>query len=96
METTEYSKKFDDRANPQQGFVALMVCSEADAACPLVKGAAVRVSMPYLDPKIYDGSIFEAAKYAERRDDIGRLMLATMMQARQRVTAAARQPGKGS
>jgi arsenate reductase (thioredoxin) len=96
METTEYSKKFDDPANPQQGFVALMVCSEADAACPFVKGAAVRVSMPYLDPKIYDGSIFEAAKYAERRDDIGRLMLATMMQARQRVTAAARQPGKGS
>ena len=32
-----------------------MVCGEADAACPFVKGAALRVSMPYLDPKIYDG-----------------------------------------
>ena len=37
-------------ANPQQGFAALMVCSEADAACPFVKGAACgcrcRISIP--------------------------------------------------
>ena len=64
------------------GFAALMVCGEADAACPFVKGAALRVSMPYLDPKIYDDSAYEAAKYAERRDDIGRLMLSVMMQVR--------------
>jgi arsenate reductase len=82
METTEFSKKFDDPVNPQQGFAALMVCGEADAACPFVKGAALRVSMPYLDPKIYDGGVFETAKYAERRDDVGRLMLSVVMQAR--------------
>ena len=85
FEATEFSKRYDDPANPQQGFAALMVCGEADAACPFVKGAALRVSMPYLDPKIYDGGAYEAAKYAERRDDIGRLMLAVMMQARRRV-----------
>jgi arsenate reductase (thioredoxin) len=84
-EATEFSKRYDDPANPHQGFAALMVCSEADAACPFVKGAALRVSMPYLDPKIYDGGAYEAAKYAERRDDIGRLMLSAMMQARRRV-----------
>ena len=83
MEAEEFSKRYGDRANPQQGFAALMVCGEADAACPFVKGAALRVSMPYLDPKIYDGSAFEAAKYVERRDDMGRLMLSVMMQARQ-------------
>jgi arsenate reductase (thioredoxin) len=82
LETTEFSKKYDDSANPQEGFAALMVCGEADAACPFVKGAAERVSMPYLDPKIFDGSAYESAKYAERRDDMGRLMLAVMMQAR--------------
>jgi hypothetical protein len=64
-----------------------MVCGEADAACPFVKGAALRVSMPYLDPKIYDGGAYDAAKYAERRDDMGRLMLAVMMQARQRIAS---------
>ncbi len=81
-EATEFSKRYDDPANPRQGFAALMVCSEADTACPVVKGATLRVSMPYLDPKIYDGGSYESVKYAERRDDIGRLMLSVMMQVR--------------
>ena len=41
--------------------------------------------MPYLDPKIYDDSTYESLKYAERRDDIGRLMLSVMMQVRNRL-----------
>jgi arsenate reductase len=62
-----------------------MVCGEADAACPVVQGASLRVSMPYLDPKIYDGGASEALKYAERRDDIGRLMLGVIMRVRNRL-----------
>ncbi len=85
MEAVEFSKMYSDPANPHSGFAALMVCSEADAGCPFVKGATLRLSMPYLDPKIYDGSPFEAAKYAERRDDIGRLMLSTFVQARRQI-----------
>lgn len=88
FEAIEFSKRYDDPANPPRGFAALMVCGEADAACPFVRGAALRVSMPYLDPKIYDGGAYEAAKYAERRDDIGRLMLSVMMQARRRAAPA--------
>ncbi|MDR3633442.1 MAG: hypothetical protein P4L84_06360 [Isosphaeraceae bacterium] len=91
-ETTEFSKHYADSSNPQKGFAALMVCSEADAGCPVVKGASKRISMPYLDPKIYDGSPFEAVKYAERRDDIGRLVLAVMMQARNRLATAGKLP----
>ncbi len=87
LEATEFSKHYGDPTNPQQSFAALMVCGEADAACPFVKGAALRVSMPYLDPKIFDGGAYEATKYAERRDDMGRLMLAVMMQARQRIAS---------
>jgi len=85
MEATEFSKTYFDQANPQHGFAALMVCGEADAACPLVKGAAVRIPMPYLDPKIYDDGAYESLKYSERRDDIGRLMLCVMMQVRNRL-----------
>ena len=88
MEAMEFSKHYEDPANPQGGFAALMVCGEADAGCPFVKGSALRVSMPYLDPKIYDGGSLESAKYAERRDDMGRLMLSVMMQARQRIASA--------
>lgn len=83
FEMREFSKKYDDSLNPGKGFAALMVCSEADGSCPVVKGAAIRISLPYFDPKVYDDSAFESAKYAERRDDIGRTMLAVMLQARQ-------------
>jgi arsenate reductase (thioredoxin) len=87
LEATEFSKHYGDPTNPQQGFAAVMVCGEADAACPFVQGAALRVSMPYLDPKIYDSGAYESAKYAERRDDMARLMLAVMIQARQRIAS---------
>jgi hypothetical protein len=92
METVEFSKYYGDAANPQKGFAAVMVCSEADEACPNVAGAAVRISAPFLDPKTYDDGAYETAKYAERRDDLGRLMLAVMMQARHRLAAAGKLP----
>ena len=87
LETIEFSKKYSDPSNLHSGFAALMVCGEADEGCPLVKRATARVSMPYLDPNIYDDSAYEAAKYGERRDDMGRLMLCVMMQARNRLSA---------
>jgi hypothetical protein len=87
FDSLEFSKHYGDSSNPQQGFAALMVCGDADAACPFVKGATLRVSMPYLDPKIYDDGAYETVKYAERRDDIGRLMLAVMVQARGELTS---------
>jgi arsenate reductase (thioredoxin) len=85
METLEFSKLYSDAQNPQSGFAALMVCSQADAECPIVKGAGKRISAPYMDPKEYDGAAFEAAKYAERRDDIGRFMLSVLMQLHRRL-----------
>ena len=87
MSAREFSKRYSDPSNPQSGFAALMVCSEADAACPFVKGASARISTPYLDPKLFDASPFEAEKYAERRDDIGRLLFSVMLQARHRLEA---------
>ena len=85
METLEFSKHYSDFSNPKSGFAALMVCTHADQNCPIVEGASRRISMPYLDPKAYDGSEYEAAKYAERRDDMGRLMLAVMLKARRKL-----------
>ena len=85
FEMAEFSKRYSDASNPQTGFAAIMVCSEADEGCPFVKGAALRLSMPFLDPKTYDGGAFESAKYAERRDDIGRVMLSAVLQARRAI-----------
>jgi hypothetical protein len=87
MEQSEFSKCYDDPANPQRDFCAVLVCGEADAGCPVVKGAATRISMPFLDPKIFDGSAYESLKYAERRDDIGRTLLSVLLQARSQLGA---------
>lgn len=93
LDCLEFSKVYGDPSNPQSGFAALMVCGEADVGCPVVKGATLRVSMPYLDPKVWDDTAYEAEKYAERRDDLGRLMLSVLMRARARqVTAGTSAP----
>lgn len=58
-----FSKKYDNTANPQQGFCAVMICSEADKSCPIVPGADERIGLPFLDPKRFDGMNIEAAEY---------------------------------
>jgi arsenate reductase len=61
-----FSKKYDDSSNPQSNFCAIMTCSEADKACPTVNGATARIAVPYNDPKEFDGTPQETAKYDER------------------------------
>ena len=61
-----FSKKYDDAANPQEGFCAIMTCTEADGACPFVPGAVARVATPYDDPKAFDNTDQQDAKYSER------------------------------
>lgn len=85
LEALESSKRYDDPANPPSGFAALMVCDGADLGCPAVRGAALRLSMPFPDPKSHDNTPEEASRYDERRDEIGRLLLFAMMQARSRL-----------
>lgn len=78
FEILEFSKLYSDAVNPQKGFAALMVCNEADAGCPMVRGASVRISMPFDDPKEFDGQVVEPEMYAERRDEIGKVMFSVM------------------
>jgi arsenate reductase len=65
-----FSKKVDHTFNPESGFAAVMTCSEADAGCPLVPGAELRVPLTYEDPKEYDDSLLKAEKYRERSEQI--------------------------
>lgn len=88
QEILEFSKKYADAHNPQSGFAALMVCGEADDACPQVAGAAIRIAVTFADPKAFDGAAIEAGKYAERRDDIGRFMLNALLRARRQLDEA--------
>lgn len=70
-----FSKKYDDPFNHNKDFAAIMTCSHADENCPLVLGASGRVALTYNDPKEFDGTPLEAAKYAERVHEIGREIL---------------------
>jgi len=81
----EFSKHYSDPKNPQKDFIALVVCDEADSACTVVIGAKKRIPVPFADPKAFDGKPEEAAKYSERRDDIGRFMLSTLAIAKEQL-----------
>lgn len=70
-----FSKKYEDAPNPTNNFLAVMTCSDADEACPMVEGAAARFSITYEDPKAFDGSSEEKARYEERSQQIAREML---------------------
>lgn len=68
---TAFSKKYDDPFNHNKDFAAIMTCSHADENCPLVLGATARIALTYDDPKEFDGTPQEAAKYKERVEQIG-------------------------
>lgn len=65
-----FSKRFDDAQNPSQGFLAIMTCSHADQNCPFVAGAIKRITLTYLDPKIYDKTTKEKENYNIRNYQI--------------------------
>ena len=72
---TAYSKTYDDPINPQTDYALVPVCTEADAACPVVPGADFRLPLPYDDPKEFDNTDAEEEKYDARVRQIGREML---------------------
>lgn len=61
-----FSKTYDDEANPQSDFAAIMTCAHADENCPVVLGAAFRAAIPYDDPKEADGTPQEEQIYDDR------------------------------
>tara|TARA_R110002020_G_scaffold125281_11_gene282450 strand:- start:2757 stop:3368 length:612 start_codon:yes stop_codon:yes gene_type:complete len=65
-----FSKKYDDPANPTEGFAAIMTCSHANETCPFIAGAEKRIPMTYEDPKEFDGTSQEEQKYEERSRQI--------------------------
>lgn len=69
-----FSKKYNDGFNPSNNFGAIMTCSNADEACPLVIGAEARFQVKYNDPKVFDNSDLQNNKYIESSLDIAKEM----------------------
>ena len=74
-----FSKVYDQSPNPTSGYCAIMTCSSADKACPLVTGCALRLAIRYEDPKVADETPQETAVYDERSAQICRELLFAML-----------------
>jgi arsenate reductase len=70
-----FSKVYGDAWNPKADFCVVMTCAEADKQCPFVPGAALRIGLPFDDPKAFDNTPREAAMYDERCQQIARELL---------------------
>lgn len=70
-----FSKLLDAPTNPSADYCAVMTCSQADEACPVVPGCDLRLPIRYDDPKVADDTEQEANRYDERSNQICREML---------------------
>jgi arsenate reductase len=61
-----FSKTYDHAFNPESEFAAIMTCSQADGACPFIAGAEKRIPITFEDPKAFDNTPQQEAKYQER------------------------------
>ena len=65
-----WSKVYDNEQNPPDHFIAVMVCSDADAHCPIIPGCDHRIVLTYEDPKPFDQTPEEANQYDNRSAQI--------------------------
>lgn len=61
-----FSKVYNDPANPQKNFAAIMTCSDAEENCPFIPGVELRIGTSYEDPKAFDNTAQQDAMYDER------------------------------
>jgi arsenate reductase len=61
-----FSKVYNNPVNPQKEFVAIMTCSDAEENCPFIPGVELRIGTTYDDPKAFDNTPRQDAKYDER------------------------------
>jgi len=60
-----FSKEVSHELNPQDEFIAVMVCGEAEQNCPFIPSASLRISTTYEDPKRYDDTPDELSEYVK-------------------------------
>ena len=73
-----WSKLYNHSKNPKSSFAAVLVCDQAQEACPVVVGADRSLNLTYKDPKVSDGTGEEFDVYDERCAQIAREMLYVM------------------
>lgn len=67
-----YSKTIKEATDQLTNFAIALTCTDAAENCPFIPGAALRVSLPYEDPKIADGTSVAIQSYRKRSREIAR------------------------
>ena len=80
-----FSKLYDDAANPQDGFIAVMVCGHADENCPFIPTAQRRFALTFDDPKVADDTPQEEAAYDDKIIEIGNQLFYLLKHVKQRL-----------
>ena len=75
-----FSKVYDDVFNPANDFAAVMTCTSADENCPFIPNATARISLPFEDPKVSDGTPQQSKVYLERSEQIASEMFFVFQQ----------------
>lgn len=83
-----FSKHYDHEINPKEHFAAVMTCSDADENCPVIPGTEKRIALLYNDPKEFDNTPEETARYSERSDQIGSELLYAFREVKKAISAA--------
>jgi protein-tyrosine-phosphatase len=65
-----YSKTVNEIPEQKNGFIAIMVCSDAEENCPFIPAAKARIALQYTDPKMYDGSEKASEEYKKTSKQI--------------------------
>lgn len=65
-----FSKVYAHEVNPKSDFIAVMTCSDAEENCPFIPGVSYRIATTYEDPKKFDDTPLQEAKYLERSRQI--------------------------
>mgnify|MGYP001156892309 CR=1 FL=1 len=80
-----FSKIYNTKNNPTEGFIGLMCCPEADQECPVIFGAKKRFPLHYIDPKFADGKLSETDTYDQCCRQISREMFFFIKQVKNRI-----------
>lgn len=78
---TIYSKTIDEVNQSFDNFSAIMTCSSADQACPIVSGASSRHKLTFEDPKFSDNTKKELKTYQTKSIEIANTLFYIFKQA---------------
>ena len=84
-----FSKTLSDLFEATTDFIAVITCSNADLACPVIEGATDRLFLSYNDPRTADGSPYETDIYDECCRSISREMLYVFSETKKQPTSSA-------